>query len=106
LAILFVGHPERLLLVALLLAASAWILGRSRAGRGRSPRQLLWAAGIWALASAWEGLVLAQTPEADIRVDWLLIVPVLVVSTLWFSFRALRRRIGFAPPEPQSTRNR
>jgi hypothetical protein len=73
-ATLFVGHPLRLLLVAGLLAAGTWAVGRSSGGSRRA-RPLLSAAGLWALVGAWEGLVLVKTPEADLRVDWLRLAP-------------------------------
>ena len=51
---------------------------------------LLLAAGGWLLYAAWEWLVLTKTPEANIRVDLLVIWPVLAILSLWALFRALR----------------
>jgi hypothetical protein len=44
----------------------------------------------WALYAAWEWVVLTRTPEADIRVDLLLIWPLLALCSIWFTIRALR----------------
>ena len=51
---------------------------------------LLVAAGAWLAYAAWEWLVQARTPEANIRVDLLLIWPVLAILSMWAVFRALR----------------
>ena len=37
---------------------------------------------LWLAFAAWEWLVLVKSPEADIRVDLLLILPVLALATL------------------------
>jgi hypothetical protein len=51
---------------------------------------LLPAAFCLALAG-WEWLVLVRTPEADIRVDLLLIWPAMLILTVWSLWRTLRR---------------
>ena len=48
------------------------------------------AAGAWALYAAWEWLVQVRTPEANIRVDLLVIWPALALLSAWGLFRALR----------------
>ncbi len=58
--------------------------------RGRHPRLLLVAAIAWALYAAWEWLILVRTPEANIRVDLLLIWPALAILSGWALLRALR----------------
>ena len=64
----------------------------SAAGAGRHSRVLLVAAAAWLAYAAWEWLVQARTPEANIRVDLLVIWPVLAILSLWAVFRALRQR--------------
>jgi hypothetical protein len=44
----------------------------------------------WALYAAWEWLVKVRTPEANIRVDLLLIWPVLLIASLVALVKALR----------------
>ncbi|MEZ5285379.1 MAG: hypothetical protein R2712_11355 [Vicinamibacterales bacterium] len=51
---------------------------------------LLWAACAWLLYAAWEWLIQVRTPEANIRVDLLVIWPVLAILTFWAVMRALR----------------
>ncbi|CAK6694410.1 hypothetical protein VB734_01660 [Synechococcus sp. BA-124 BA4] len=67
LAELLVGQPGHCLIVALVLLAG-W--------------SLLWASLAWGLYAAWEALVQLRTPEANIRVDLLLIWPLLAALTL------------------------
>jgi len=47
-------------------------------------------AATWLLYALWEWLVNVRTPEANIRVDLLLIWPVLAALSAWALFRALR----------------
>jgi hypothetical protein len=68
-ATLLVGRPLDILIVALLLAAAA----------------------AWLVHAGREWLVMVRTPEANIRVDLLVIWPVLVVPSLWCVVRALRQ---------------
>ena len=91
LASLLVGKPLTILAVAGLFAA-AFILARgSRVGKVRRPGSLLVPAGAWATYAAWESLVLVRTPEANIRVDLLVIWPVLLIISVWCALRAFRR---------------
>ncbi len=84
---LFVAHPERIAAVASALLVMFLVLGRSRRVW---PWPLLWATGFWAAFALWEWLILMQTPEANIRVDLLLIYPVLLGMTLWALWGSLR----------------
>lgn len=83
LASLFVGRPLTILSVAGLLAAVAAVLALIPVREGWRPWFLLVAAGGWALYAAWEWLVTARTPDADIRVDLLVIWPALAILTVW-----------------------
>jgi hypothetical protein len=85
----FVQHPLRILALAALYVA-AWAVLR----RGRSERRansLLWPAAFCLVFAGWEWLVLVRTPEADIRIDLLLIWPALLLLSIWSLWRALRR---------------
>jgi CDP-diglyceride synthetase len=81
----FVAHPERIAAVASALLIMFLVLGRSRR---TWPWPLLWATGVWVAFALWEWVILLQ--EADIRVDLLLIYPVLLVVTLWALWSGLR----------------
>ena len=90
LAALLVGSPLNILIVAVLFLTAFILLSRSPVGAGRRPRSLLVPAGFWAAYAAWELLVRIVTPEANIRVDLLLIWPFLLCVSIWFIIRALR----------------
>jgi hypothetical protein len=86
LAKLFVGKPLNILLVAVLFGMGD--LGLRSAGRHATLLRVV--VGAWLLYAAWEWLVQARTPEANIRVDLLVIWPVLALLTVWFTFKSLR----------------
>ena len=81
----FVSHPERIAVVATVFLVMFLVLGFSR----RSwPWPLLWGCGFWSAYAIWEWIILVQ--EANIRVDLILIYPVLLVVTLWSLWAGLR----------------
>lgn len=90
LASIVVGRPLNIAVIAAVFLAGYVGLRASAAGAARHPRMLLWAALGWLVYAAWEWLVQARTPEANIRVDLLVIWPVLAILSLWAVFRALR----------------
>jgi hypothetical protein len=83
----FIAHPERIMAVATTLLVMFGGLGWARR---RWPWPLLGSAGLWAAFAAWEWLILVQTPEANIRVDLLVIYPVLLFTTLWALWAGVR----------------
>ena len=90
LAWLFVGKPLNILVLAVLFLAGYLVLRFTALGISRHPRSLLIATTAWALYAAWEWLVQIKTPEANIRVDLLVIWPVLAILSVWVLFRAFR----------------
>lgn len=90
LASLFVGKPLTIAVVASVFLVGFLALRASAFGAARHPRMLLTAAAAWLVYAAWEWLVQARTPEANIRVDLLVIWPVLAILSLWAIYRALR----------------
>jgi hypothetical protein len=79
--------------IALVAAAhlALWILCRSTVLRTVPKSNVLWLPAIlWLAYALWEWLVLVKTPEANIRVDLLLIWPVIGLATLWAWVRAAR----------------
>lgn len=90
LASLFLGKPLNILAVAaafLALFAAKRFMNIGQRWHARWP---LAAAIAWAVYAAWEWLVLVETPEANIRVDLLLIYPALALLSVWALFRGLR----------------
>lgn len=83
---LLVGRPLASVLVAFaFLMLHAW----RRSFRKRVPVAPLVAAGTWFAYAVWEMMILALTPEANIRVDLLLIYPVLAALSLWALCRSM-----------------
>jgi hypothetical protein len=80
---LFVQHPERSALVSGVFFA-IWLVLWSRSGRGATLRDrgLLIPASAWLLYAGYEFVVNRASPEANIRVDMLLIIPLLLVLTI------------------------
>lgn len=79
---LLVQQPLHILGVAVLLLLP-WALIRPR-------RLLLMAPSLtWLLYAAWEWMLLLLSPEANIRVDLLVIWPLLAIATLWPYLRLL-----------------
>ena len=89
-AAMFVQKPFNILAVAAVFGAAYLALRFTSLGAGKHYSALLVPVVGWALYAAWEWLVLWKTPEANIRVDLMLIWPVLLVLSIWFSVRALR----------------
>lgn len=87
---LFVQKPLNVLVVAAAFLAGHQVLRLTALGTGRNRRWLLAAAVAWGLYAAWEWLIRARTPEANIRVDLLVIWPALALLSAWAVFRAFR----------------
>ena len=90
LASLFVGKPLNILALAVLFFAGYLALRFTALGVNRHPRSLLLASITWGLFAAWEWLVQIKTAEANIRVDLLVMWPVLAIVSAWALFRAFR----------------
>lgn len=88
----FVEHPERSALIAGIFFL-LWLLFRGRGAPSNTLHQhaLLIPATAWGLYAIYEFAVNRATPEADIRVDMLLILPILLVATIVGIVLALRR---------------
>jgi hypothetical protein len=89
LARLLVGQPIAILAVGAVHAALAVAAGRS--SRPAAARPLAFVAIVWCAYAAWEALVQAFTPEANIRVDLLAIWPLVGLLTVGGWWRAGRR---------------
>jgi len=90
LASLFVGKPLNILALAAIFLAGYLALRFTAIGIARHPRALLIVSFAWGLYAAWEWQVQIKTPEANIRVDLLVIWPVLAIISAWAMFRAFR----------------
>ena len=90
LASLFVGKPVSILTVAAVFFAAYFVQRYIGFGSDRHPRSLLVVTISWAVYAAWEWLILSRTPEANIRVDLILILPTLLIISIWFTVRAFK----------------
>ena len=90
LSTLLIGKPLNILAIAAVFFAGYLLVTLANIGPGRHPRSLLVVVGAWTLYAAWEWIVLVRTPEANIRVDLLLIWPLVLIVSIWFIIRAFR----------------
>lgn len=81
-----VQQPLHILYGALVLVL-AWALLRGRPWCAHRASALLFAALGWLVYAGGEWWVLVESPEADIRVDLLLIWPLLAALTAWALLR-------------------
>lgn len=98
LARVLIAHPLHIFEVAV-LHFGVWAGITMTAMRGSPKGNVMWApALLWLVYAAWEWGVGAVTPEANIRVDLLLIWPLIAIVTLWavvrttLAWRSARRR--------------
>lgn len=89
-ASLFVQRPLNILVVAVVFVVGFIALRASAWGGTRHAAALLVPAVGWGLYALWEWLVMVRTPEANIRVDLMVIWPVLLILSVWFVIRAFR----------------
>ena len=91
LALLFVGKPQNILIVAGIFLLAYLILKFVVKSASFHPSSLLVISIGWGVYAVWEWLVITQTPEANIRVDLLLIWPLLALLTLWQIIQLFRQ---------------
>jgi hypothetical protein len=85
-----VGKPQNILVVAIAFLVGYLVPWFLALGNRRRFGSLLVASIAWGVYAAWEWLVQAKTPEANIRVDLLVLWPVLPILSAWARFRAFR----------------
>jgi len=85
-----IQQPGHILLIAAINLA-LWAAGRATVLRTVPKSNVLWVPAVaWLAYAGWEWLVLVKSPEANIRVDLLLIWPVIGLATLWALVRAAK----------------
>jgi hypothetical protein len=90
LASVLVGKPENILIVSIAFFVAYLVPWVAAPANRRRFSSLLIASVAWGVYAAWEWLVQAKTPEANIRVDLLVIWPILTILTAWALYRVLR----------------
>lgn len=91
-----IQQPGHILLIAAINLA-LWAAGRATVLRTVPKSNVLWVPAVaWLAYAGWEWLVLVKSPEANIRVDLLLIWPVIGLTTLWALVRGAKgwRSVG------------
>ena len=86
----FVEQPLHIVVVAALCLLVWGLAQRRPRERSRHDNSLLLSAIAWFFYAVWEWVVVTMTPEANIRVDLLIIWPILTILTLWSVFRVGR----------------
>jgi hypothetical protein len=89
-ASLFVGKPLNILIVAAIFLLMYLIVRFVVHSASLHSNPFLVIAITWGVYALWEWLVITQTPEANIRVDLLVIWPILAVLTVWQTIRIFR----------------
>lgn len=89
-ASLFVGKPLNILIVAAVFLLMYLIVRFVVSSASLHSNPLLMISIAWGVYAVWEWLVITQTPEANIRVDLLVIWPILAVLTVWQTIRIFR----------------
>lgn len=87
---LFVGKPLNSVAVAAIFLAVYCARRFMTVGGHCHSRWPVAAAVAWAVYAAWEWLILIRTPEANIRVDLLLIYPLLAILSAFAIYRSFR----------------
>lgn len=90
LASLLVGKPESILIVSIAFFVAYLVPRFTMPANRRRFRSLLIASIAWGVYAAWEWLVQAKSPEANIRVDLLVIWPILAILSAWALYRVFR----------------
>lgn len=90
LASLLVGKPQNILVVAIAFLVGYLVPRFTALGNRRRFGSLLIASVAWGVYAAWEWLIQAKTPEANIRVDLLVIWLILAILSVWALYRVLR----------------
>jgi hypothetical protein len=86
-----VNQPLHVLLVSSVYWLLWIVLRFLKIGAIHHPNALLVPAVFALMYAGWEWLVTVKTPEADIRVDLLLIWPLQAMLTLWALIKMFRR---------------
>jgi hypothetical protein len=85
-----VQQPAHILLIAMVNLA-VWVACRATVLRTVPKSNVLWVPAVmWLAYAGWEWLVLAKSPNANIRVDLLLIWPAVGLVTLWAIVRVAK----------------
>lgn len=83
-------YPLMGIIALLFLIAHFWVQRKQDASNGNRKRGLLYTAIVWGLGAVWDWSVWTFSPEANIRIDLLLLIPILLVVSsigIWSVFK-------------------
>ena len=89
-ALFFVAKPQNILMVGTIFFIIYFILQFIVKANRLHPRPLLILSIVWGMYAIWELLVQVETPEANIRIDLLIIWPLLAILSIWKLVRVFR----------------
>ena len=87
---LFVAKPFNILAIAGVFFILFLIMRFTALGEGKHAMALLIPIIAWALYAVWEWSIVMWSPDANIRIDLLIIWPILVILSIWFLIKAWR----------------
>lgn len=87
---IFVGKYYNILWIAIILFFVYLMLRFVAKDTALNLRPLITLSIIWTIYTVWEFIVQSFSPEANIRIDLLIIWPVVGVLTVWKLFRVFR----------------
>jgi hypothetical protein len=87
---LFVGHPVNVLIVGIIFLTVYGLVHLKFFEVKQGKKLILITTIAWWLYTAWDWQVQVWTPEANIRVDLMIIWPVLAILSLWSIYYLLR----------------
>jgi hypothetical protein len=87
---LFIGKPLNILGFAAIFLVICIARPRAIADKQHKFRWPMVATFTWVAYAVWEWLILVRTPEANIRIDLLVIWPIVAVFSAWTIFRVFR----------------
>ena len=87
---LLVQNPAVIFLIAGLFLVAYLLLRNSK--NVSHPKFLLWPATAFAIWAIWEFMIMRFSPEANIRVDLLLIIPAVLIATAYGIIRLFMAR--------------
>ena len=87
---IFVGKYYNILWIAIILFFVYFMLRFVFKDTALNSRPLITLSIIWTIYAVWELIVQTWSPESNIRIDLLIIWPILGVLTVWKLFKVFR----------------
>ncbi|HMS27716.1 MAG TPA: hypothetical protein PKC80_10155 [Burkholderiaceae bacterium] len=89
---LLVGKPINILIVGIVFLVAYLISRFAAPAKQLQVKPLLISTIAWCSYAVWEWFVLVKSPEANIRIDLLVIWPMLAILSAWTLYRLLQSK--------------